>query len=312
MRRFFRFALGFAAALAVAVPASAEETGGFGFLGWARLSNNDWIGDGDDRWQSGGSSHSFMFGPEGITEAPAQWGRLIELRGRFQVISPDNYTAPAAWDRRAAGVITSTLNSHVEQNGFELSAGAGLAFTGPRTGLIRFQNFIHDLTPADDPKVPAAVEAAQIGNGIYPTLQGTAARRIRLSDHATLRPFVEGQAGVESFARVGGDLFIGPAFDGGVLLRDGTTGFNYRGLDAGARPGVSLVFGADTARVFSSALLPASDGYQLTPLRHRVRAGVMVEGRRLSLFQGVAWLGPEFDAQPSGQVTGVFQLRLRF
>jgi hypothetical protein len=312
MCRLFRLALGLAAALALAAPAMAEKPGGWGYLGWSSLINNDRIGDGDDRWQSGGSSYSFFFGPEGLAEAPAQWGRLLELRSRFQVISPDNYTAPAAWDRRAAGVITTTLNAHVEQRGFELSAGAGFAFTGPQTGLIRFQNFIHRLTPVNDPMVPDAVQAAQIADAIYPTLQGEAARRFRLSDHATLRPFVEAQVGVESLARVGADLFIGPAFDGGVLVRDGTSGFAYRGLGAGARPSVSLVIGADTARVFSSALLPAADGYRLTPMRHRVRAGMMIEGERLTLFQGIAWLGPEFAAQPKGQVTGVFQIRLRF
>lgn len=312
MCRLFRLAFGFAAAMALAVPAVAGDRGAFGFLGWSYLSNNDWIGDSDDRWQSAGAAYSFMFGAEGLTEAPSQWGRLLELRSRFQVISPDDFVAPAAWDRRAAGVITTTLNTHVEQRGFELSAGAGFALTGPRTGLIRFQNFVHKLTPANDPMVPAAVQAAQIGNAIYPTVHGEAARRLRLSDHATLRPFVEAQAGVESLARVGADLFIGPAFDGGVLVRDGTSGFSYRGLDAGARPGVSLVIGADTARVFSSALLPAADGYRLTPMRHRARAGVMIEGERLTLFQGIAWLGPEFAAQPTGQVTGVFQIRLRF
>jgi hypothetical protein len=30
------------------------------------------------------------------------------------------------------------------------------------------------------------------------------------------------------------------------------------------------------------------------------------------MFYGAAWLGPEFTAQPRGQVTGVFQMRLRF
>ncbi|SMH40274.1 lipid A-modifier LpxR family protein [Maritimibacter sp. HL-12] len=312
MRRLFHLVAGLVAALALAAPAMSETPGGRGYLGWSYLINNDWLGDGDDRWQSGGSSNSFLFGPAGLTEAPEDWGRLIEVRSRFQVISPDNFTAPAAWDRRAAGVITTTLNTHVQRRGFELSAGAGLAFTGPRTGLIRFQNRLHELTPANDPMVPPFVAAAQIGDAVYPTLQGEAARRFRLSDHAVLRPFVEVQAGVESLARIGADLFIGPAFDGGLLLRDGTSGFAYRGLDAGGQPGVSLVIGADTARVFSSALLPAADGYRLTPLRHRARAGVMFEGDRLSVFYGGAWLGREFAAQPRGQVSGVLQVNFRF
>jgi len=312
MHRLFHLFSGLLTALAFAAPAIAEEPGGWGYLGWSSLINNDKIGDDDDRWQTGGSSYSFLFGPAGLTEAPADWGRLIELRVRSQAITPDDYSAPAAWDRRAAGVITTTLNTHFQNRGFEFSAGAGFALTGPQTGLIRLQNFVHRLTPAIDPFVPAAVQAAQIGDAGFPTIQGEASRRFRLSDHAVLRPFVEAQAGVETFARIGADLFIGPAFDGTVLVRDGTSGFAYRGFHGRARPGVSLVIGADTARVVSSALLPAADGYRLTPLRHRARAGVMIEGERLSVFQGMAWLGPEFAAQPTGQVTGVVQIRFRF
>jgi hypothetical protein len=312
MRRVFGLALGFSAALPAAAPGLAWDIAGFTYLGRNSLSSNDMLGDGDDRWQTGGGTRSFMFGPEGTTGYPGQFGRLVEIRARTQVVSPDNFEAPAVWDRPVAAVITATANSHFEMAGVQFSAGAGIAVTGPQTRLIDIQNLIHELTPADEPLVPDAVMDAQIPNGFYATVHGEAARPVRIDEHLTLRPFVEGQYGVESFARIGADLMIGNGFDNAVLVREGTTGLPYHGIDPGPRTGVSFVIGADTARVFSSALLPASRGVVLEPQRHRVRAGMLVEHERLSVYYGVSWLSPEFAAQPTGQVVGAYKIKFRF
>lgn len=289
-------------------PASAE---GYRFLGMTVFHDNDVLFDGNDRWQTGGASWSWMFGPDGTLGLPETPGSVWELRTRAQVITPDNFTAPAAWDRRAASVLTTTLHTHFAQGALEVSAGAGFAFTGPGTNLIDFQNLIHALTPADEPKVPPAVRQNQIPNGIYPTAIADLAWRLPLSEGVTLRPFVEAQAGVETFARAGVDVFFGAGFDAGVLARDATTGFAYQTLEGTAPRGFSFTLGADAAYVASSALLPAP-AYSLTPLRLRARAGLGYQGRRASVFGGVTWLGPEFSAQPGGQVVSAFQMQWQF
>lgn len=289
-------------------PASAE---GYRFLGMTVFHDNDVLFDGDDRWQTGGASWSWMFGPEGTSGLPDSPGTVWELRLRGQVITPDNYTAPAAWDRRAASIVTTTLHSHWQSDGLELSAGAGLAITGAQTRLIDLQNFIHVLTPADDPQVPTSVQANQIPNGFYPTAIGEVAWRLPLGEGVTLRPFAEAQAGVETFARAGFDVFFGAGFESGVLARDGTTGFAYQTLEGTAPRGLSFMLGADAARVASSALLP-SPAYSLTPFRLRARAGLGYQGRHASVFTGVTWLGPEFTAQPNGQVVSAVQVQWRF
>lgn len=281
------------------------------FLGMTTLHNNDVLVDGDDRWQTGGATRSVLVGPEDTLSLPTTPGQLWELRLRAQVITPDNFTAPAAWDRRAASVVTATAHSHFAFRGADISLGAGMAVTGAKTQLIDVQNLIHRLTPADDPLVPAAVQANQIPGAVYPTAIGEVAYRVGLGDDVTLRPFAEVQAGVETFARVGIDAFWGNAFDRGVLARDGTTGFAYQVLKKAPPRGVSFTVGADAARVFSSALLPAP-AYDLTPLRLRARAGMHYQGRHLTAFTGLTWLGREFTAQPEGQVVTAFQMQWRF
>jgi Outer membrane protein LpxR len=308
MRRFIAVLMATFALAGLMRPAAAQE---FSFLGMTSLHSNDVLLDGDDRWQTGGASWSWMAGPRGTVDPPSAPFELWELRLRGQVITPDNFQAPAAWDRRAASVLTTTLHSHFETGGFELSAGAGVALTGPRTYLIDLQNLIHWLTPANEPQVPAAVQATQIPTAIYPTAIGEAAYRFQLGDTVTLRPFAEVQTGVETFVRAGFDVFVGTGFDGGVLARDGTTGFAYQTLEGTAPPGFSFTFGADAARVTSSALLP-EPAYSLTPWRYRARAGLLYQGRRAQVFTGVSWLGREFSAQPTGQTVSALQLQWRF
>ena len=64
--------------------------------------------------------------------------------------------------------------------------------------------------------------------------------------------------------------------------------------------------------MFSSALLPASGGYVLEPQRHRLRAGLLVEHERISVYYGASWLSPEFAAQPTGQLVGAYRIKFRF
>jgi hypothetical protein len=90
------------------------------------------------------------------------------------------------------------------------------------------------------------------------------------------------------------------------------TGIRYPVIPDRDPTGLSLTLGADIAYVSDSALLPASRGYELTDNRHRLRAGLTLDTRYGSYFGGVAWLGPEFVGQGSGQRVGAITANFRF
>lgn len=290
----------------VTVPAAqAQERG---FLGYGMLSSNDALADGEDRWQTFSLSASFLYGPKGLTDPPARLGSLWELRSGVQIITPANTVTPAPGDRPVAGVARSELWTHAAQGGWSLGLGAGLEGVGPVTRVIAAQDAFHSLLGAG--RVAPGVIAAQVGNRVTPVASATMARAFVLADGITFRPFAEARVGLESYARVGFDMTIGPGDDHGVFGRDYVTGHRYPTLKAGNPTGASAVFGADVARVFSSAFLPAPT--TLTPARVRVRGGLLVEQDRFSVFYGMTYLGREFTAQPNGQLVGSLQMRLKF
>lgn len=280
-------------------------------LGFGRLMHNDQIGDAHDRWRSGSGVVSWMRGPAGTSSRPAVFGELIEYRWAGAVIAPASLTNPAAGDRPFAGIFSFGLHTHFTDGPFEGSVGVDLVATGPQTGMAGLQSGLHDLL--GERQASPAVLAGQIPNAIHPTALVEAALPLRFSERLTLRPFIEAQAGIENFVRVGGDLLIGRAWQQGVFLRDTTSGLFYQSLRGAAPgPGLSLLVGADTAYVFSSALLPAARGYQPTPLRNRVRLGLHLQGQKVSIFYGLAWLGREFEAQPEGQLVGALRIDVKF
>lgn len=287
-----------------------EEDPGRGFLGIGRLFTNDHFGDEDDRWRTGSYQFSLLRGPAGLTSLPGRFGALVEFRFGGAVLAPSNLTNPNPADRRYAGVLWAGLHSHFAAAGAEFSLGADLVATGPMTGVGRFHVRVHEVLGMVPPS--AATLAAQIPNHVYPTAVAEAGRRFRFGENLTLRPFVEAQAGAETFVRIGGDILIGPAYSAGVWLRDAGTGHLYQGLSGSKRRGLAFTIGGDVARVFSSAYLPASGGYTLTPLRTRARAGITWQGEKVGVFYGVTWLGREFQAQPEGQIVGSLRVRIEF
>ena len=138
------------------------------------------------------------------------------------------------------------------------------------------------------------------------------ARSFQVSDRVTLRPFVEGQAGIETFVRAGFDLTFGDITRGEMLVRDSTTGQRYRVVQHRDATGFGFVVGADIARVSDSVFLPSDRGYDLTPRRDRVRAGVHWQGKRASAFYGLTWLGKEYETQPDHQLVGSVRIKIDF
>jgi len=74
-------------------------------LGYGRLTTNDVIGDGQDRWRTGSVTMSRAWGYTWDGTAPLQFGELLETRIQGQIIAPDNLERVDLTDRPYAGVL---------------------------------------------------------------------------------------------------------------------------------------------------------------------------------------------------------------
>ena len=292
-------------ALATAMPAQAEDRV---TLGWGRMFSNDALGDQKDRWRTGGYQVSRIRGFSWDGVLPTTPGEILEFRAMAQIVAPEDLVSPPPLDRRYAATLSLGLHTQFDWRGNDVSIGSDLVFVGPQTGISNFQKWIHNMVGLEKP----TVIDNQIGNGIYPTLEAELGHKFALGDRAELRPFVQAQAGVESFVRVGGDLVIGTLGRDDLMVRDGVTGQRYRAVEGTRDQGVSFVLGGDIARVFDSALLPDNGVATLTEDRSRLRAGMHWQGEKASVFYGVTYLSKEFDQHPEGQFVGGLNLNLKF
>lgn len=288
----------------LASPAPAQERV---TLGWGRMFSNDGIGDLQDRWRTGSYTVSRVRGPSWSGELPDRFGEILEFRARAEIIAPENLTAAAPGDRRYAGVLTFGVHSHFRVAGLETSLGLDLAVTGEQSGLSDLQDGLHDLFGMARPRVASD----QIGNGFHPTLVLETGRSFRLGG-ATIRPFAEAQAGLETFVRGGLDLAFGSYGRGGLMIREHTTGQRYRAVAGSPEPGWSFLLGGDVAHVFDSELLPEGGAAELSDTRSRLRAGIAWQGDRRSVLFGLTRLGKEFEGQPEAQTVGSLNLQLNF
>ncbi len=279
-------------------------------LGFGLLLNNDFLGDGDDRWRSGSIATSRIWGPTWTGVAPERFGDLLELRIQGEVITPSDLRSPDPADRLYAGALSLGLHTHMQRGAAEYAFGGDLVFVGPQTQLDNFQDGLHDFLGISRPS--DAVLDAQIDNSINPTLVFESGRRIALSDRSSLRPFVEARAGVETLARVGFDWTFGELGQSELLIRDPITGHRYRGVTSDWS-GFSFVVGADVAYVEDSEFFPEDRGPVLDNSRERLRAGVMWQGKNgASGFGGLTYLGEEFEGQEEGQLIGSLRVRFGF
>lgn len=276
-------------------------------LGWGRIFTNDGIGDTQDRWRSGAYTLSRVRGPDWTGDLPG-FGQILELRLRTEIIAPANLKRPAPRDRRYAGLLSVGLHSHFDMAGFETSLGADLAIIGKQTGVGRMQDALHGILGATD---PANALADQLPNAAHPTLVAEMGRSIAIGP-ATLRPFVEAQAGLETLVRAGGDLSFGGYGAEALMLREMTTGQRYRAVRGDLVAGYSLTLGGDVTRVFDSAFFPGG-GVAPEETRSRLRAGFAWQNARgAAVFYGVTWLSEEFIGQPEPQTLGSLNVNLQF
>lgn len=276
-------------------------------LGWGRLLTNDLLGDGRDRWRTGSYSLSRVRGESWSGSLPTVPGQILEFRAMGETIAPADLVSPDATDRRFVGALTFGLHTHFDWNGLETSLGANMVITGPQTGASDFQGRVHDLLGLDEPQI----YDQQIDDAFYPTAVAEVGKSIALPS-GEVRPFVEAQAGAETFVRVGADLSLGGFTHESLMLRDGPSGQLYRAVAGSRTDGFSFVMGGDIARVFDSHYFEAADAAQATATRSRLRAGVHWQGEQSEVFYGLTWLGKEFTTQPESQMLGSVNVRLKF
>jgi len=278
-------------------------------LGYGRLTSNDVIGDGQDRWRAGSVTMSRAWGYSWDGTAPLQFGELLETRIQGQIITPDNLQQVDLTERPYAGALSIGVHTHVNNQGMEYALGIDLVAIGPQTRLDQLQKWVHDLFGKPGPS--DAVLALQIANQIRPTVVAEAGRTFDVSQAMDVRPFAEFRAGDETLTRIGIDLTFGTVTKDELLSRESITGQRYRLIYRSA-PGFSFVVGGDMAYVADSVYLPEDRGYQLETRRDRVRAGLHWQGENASAFYGLTYLGREFEGQSEGQVTGSVRVKLRF
>ncbi len=278
-------------------------------LGYGRLTTNDLIGDGQDRWRTGSVTSSRIWGYDWNGTAPSRLGELLEIRLQGQIIAPDNLTAVNVNDRPYAGVLSLGLHTYASNRDLEYSLGMDLTVIGPQTRLGQLQKGLHKLLGVPEPS--DAMLASQIQNQFRPTFVAEMGRTFSVGQGIELRPFGEMRIGDETLARVGVDFTFGSVGQGELLARESITGQRYRLIYRSA-PGFSFVIGGDIAYVSDSVYLPADRGFQIEERRDRARAGIHWQGENASAFYGLTYLSPEFERQGEGQIAGSVRVKLRF
>jgi Uncharacterized protein conserved in bacteria (DUF2219) len=278
-------------------------------LGYGRLFTNDFLGDGHDRWRSGSYAISQLRGPPGTSSLPTAAGELIEVRLRSEIVAPRRLDGSGPFDRPYAGMLSLGVHTHFKSGPVEYTIGVDLVAVGENTGVSAFQRFVHEEFLGER----LQGFAPELGDALYPAFIGEMGMPMEIGEGNSLRPFVEVEAGLETFVRTGVDLSIAANCPSEIRIRDVATGFRYRAAGACADGwDVSGVMGADVARVFDSQLLPAGTGPHPTKYRSRARLGIHVETPTVSVFYGLAWLGKEFEGQSGDQVTGALNVNVRF
>lgn len=266
------------------------------------MLDNDAIGDGGDRWRSGSVQLGVVLGRNSAGLAAFDLGDFLELRFAAEVISPEELDTLEN-DRPLAGAISFGVHTGARRGPVDLSVGADLTFIGPQTGLDQVLEAIH-------PSLSDDVKDRQIGPTLIPTVSGEMARAVPLGP-GVLRPFAELRAGVETLARVGADIVLGPGLETTLPARDVVTGHPLWLTGARTR-GFTVVVGADIAQVFDSVYLSGNDAPPLERQRLRARAGALYRGDFGGVFYGLTWLGEEFEGQREPQLVGSLSFELQF
>ena len=304
-RLFLSLALVLASGLPATVTAQERVT-----LGWGRILNNDFLGDGKDRWRSSSYGVSLVRGPDWDGVLPGRPGEILDYRVRGEIVAPRALTGPERKDRAFAGTLSVGLHTHWAMGRTEISAGLDLVATGPQTGWTDAQDWFHDVV--NEPRPSDFVVENQVADALYSTATAELGYPVELAPGLAARPFVETQYGIENLLRVGVDFRLGTLGNAALDLRDPTTGQRYRAI-AQDGFGWEWVAGADYALLGDSAFFPESFGTRARDSRWRARLGTHWQGaRNVTFFYGATYLSEEYVGQPEGQVVGSIKLNFNF
>lgn len=290
---------------------------------------NDRIGDGKDRYKTGGMTQSWVFPETLFLDQRLLPGRVsaLELQGRGFIATPDNTQAGgSATDRPFVQYVgvgayhrswqRPTRFSDRATGALETRAGVEIGWQGEPLPLFEIQEALHGDTQVS--LSPSNTVAGELLVNVE--LEGVYRHQIssRFID-LDLAPFLRTSAGMrENSLRAGIDVIFGSSLSArtwnrepaiGALLPGGSkrrAGFNW-----------SAWLGADTGYVLSDAFLDGgftANGPEVgrEDVVFRLRAGVMLEFEPIAIVYSANWLSPEFSDQPEGQVIGAISLKYRF
>ena len=292
--------------LFLASNASAE---GYSLVGRTSLFTNDYLGDGEDRWRTGSYSRSTFFAGSSVENGTSS--PIFELRLRGEVIAPTEVNlVPQPGERPFVGVVAIGGFRHVSRGDYDVAWGGEVVFVGPQTGVSSFVTEAHDALGFKQPRAATG----QLGNKVFPTVYLHTSRLAGASSTIPfdVRPFFEVQAGVETFARIGFDMFFANGVSGPATTRDVVSGQIMSVVAKDPVTGFTPSIGFDVARIWDSQFLPSSSGLTVKPWRLRARGGLRSQTQTTEIFYGLSWLSPEYEGQPSGQVLGSLSLDFQF
>jgi hypothetical protein len=285
-----------------ATTANAEKTRSSFFT-------NDYIGDGHDRWRSGGYTLSYGFEGDKI-------GTPFNIQLRSEIISAWGSSKQADDDDRLYVGAIGIGAFVTKRYGFtDINFGGEILAIGDQTGVAKFQGAFHDLIGISGGYNPGEQPHSHLADAFTGTLSAEAAMNYYIGSNTLVRPFVAGQYGYETFLRAGADVVIGNMSNADRWLRDPVSGFiqpsssqksNYMG-------DYSLVAGFDVTTISESTFFPDHGDVELEPMRIRSRLGLQKGiGNKISIFYGATHLTKEFSTQYEGQTVGTISIEYLF
>ena len=290
---------------------------------------NDRIGDGKDRYKTGGMTQSWVFPETLFLDERLLPDRVsaFELQGRGFIATPDNTQAGGAANDRPFAQYVGVGAYHRSwgrparfsdrtTGALETRAGVEIGWQGDPLPLFDIQDALHgdtqvSLSPGNtiDGEFLVNLEL----EGVY--RHQTSTRFLDLD----IAPFVRVSTGMrENSLRAGADVILGSSLSARTWNHEPAIGAL---LPGGSRrrpgPGWALWVGGDAGYVLTDAFLDggfAANGPKVDreDMTYRLRAGLMFEFDPVAIVYSANWLSPEFSSQPEGQVIGAVSIKYRF
>ena len=288
---------------------------------------NDAIGDGKDRYKSGGITQGWMI-PEGrLTDEPWLPGFAsgLEVQLRAFIATPENTFQPTPESRpfaeyagfgtyfRTVGaprMLARDLTRSVEFRG-----GIELGIIGDPVPLLELQDLLHTNDVGK-------TQANTLGREFLANAEARYTWRFHQQLNDTdleFAPFIQGSAGMrENSLRLGGDIIYGSSLEGRLWNHDLATGAMIPGGSQRREgPQTAIWLGGDVGFIGSDALLDGGfngEGRRVgrEPVTGRLRAGILFDFEDVALGYSLTLLTEEFDTQTHSQVIGALTIKVRW